>query len=769
MPEVTQSLGWQGGLHTARDPALIASDELTAGENFNIRDGAARLDQRYIQAFDQSDDTEYEPHGSGYGKYGTGTLSEQYVIVKNNTLYEVDLSQSALSMPIASNFRMAQGEWFWAQFADYLYGVNELAGMGRKKIAAGNDGHGDFAFVQLPNAPSSAPQASYDGGNIPERATFLGSTNSASAGTVTYDSVGDAVQVTFTSAQAGARTLTITFDTSPDERPNWGYRDILHFQMSLPPGFSHPTLYLAEGSTHTALTYWKKNLIGGNMYDVYYRLQNIGRESRDLVASIRANIEVPTNGGIFKIWAPYAFGVWLSLDLETNVPPETNPTLRELKYESTYVNTDTGFESPPSPVRSIAASAQSVNGEWRIITPAATGQSGINKIRIYRRIEEGGTITRYRLAEVDNTASASHTDKLTVSEVKDLPTYTPSVLPTEGYTAIAYWLSRLVVAADRLIYISRDSDPLAFVPYDGTGYDQFDAARGVTFYADDNQSEDVYGLTGQEALYIITNRSVRAMIGSTPDNWRLMKLPMAEGAVGVRAWCEYLSGVLVLTPSGRLLYIAVGMNQPEEVSSKVRERFGDEGMSEMATSDAVVAVRPSGEIEVRNQAGRYYLLDTDGTWRRGTFTHGTHSALFVSGPPLRWAGDNGLLYEGGNDSYVSDGGTTADNGTPATWWIETKDERMPRSSVTNVYLDTTQSLVEKDGNMVVNYPRVTPICKRTTAEGLKHYTQLPGKRNLKVGVNAVDTSMRFRIDGDKDTVLTSARVKYERQSDAENL
>lgn len=758
MPEITESIQWRGGLNTATDKALIAEGELAGGMNFIVRDGTLRLDRRYALLAAPADAS---PQGSGWGKYGSsGTLSNQYVTVNNQRLYEYDLTQASPSWAQAAT-GMASGDWFWQQFENYLYGINATAGIGRKKLSAGTNGHGDWGLLVPPTAPANAPTAPQNS-SANGSYNFAGATLNVSGGASTNGGVqaDGSLFITWPSSGAGPQTVSVQFATSPDRRPDLTYHDTIYQNIYGTLGFPSDIqldVFSVNNTGGTRAVPWYSGALT-SFPTFAWRVANIARTNRAQVTKLVYNVVVPSNGGTLRIRPLFSGGVWLSLGLTTNVTPNTDPTFKVLEYEYTYVDTSTDLESSPSPTLSIPASQQYHFGEWRDVTCASSAQNGVTKIRVYRKIGD----TRYRLAELANPGSgtAVHTDKLAADEVTALTLFSPSVFPSGQLTAIAAWVQRLVVAAANTVYISRDSDPLSFVDQT-TIYDPQDAARAFTTPVDDRRAETVLGLAAEDELYIVTDFSVRCLFGTTPDNWRLLKISNSEGAIGPRAWKAFQGGVIVFTKSGRLMYYRIGA-QPSEISEKVRAKIGDEGIKAICTDGAVVDVTPDGQIEVRGEDGTYFILDTDGTWRGGKHTHPTHSTLFISGYLPRWIGTDGKLYEGGADSY------TTDAGTPVTGYVLTKDKRMPRSSVTNFYLDAVQTLDPNDTTKTI-YPKITPICKRTTKEGLTSYTARAGERNLRVGVNASGEEMQWKIEFDKDSAITEARATHERQSPARNL
>jgi hypothetical protein len=753
---VELALAWDGGLNTALHESRIGPTEISACSNAIARDGRIRLDQRYILKA-QVQSGSMTPQGSGWGKYGSGTLSHQYVAVNDNKLYEYDINSPGW---VQANTGLSSGDYFWQQFTDYLYCVNATAGLGRKKLAAGSNGHGDFAAITPPVAPAAAPTAPQNNSAQTDQ-VFTGGTlaTTGSPGTSAIQADGS-ILIVWPSGGAGVQTVSITFKTAtPDNRPDLSYHDTLYTNISGTVGFGDVELdvYSTSNTGGTRAVPWVRNPLT-SFPTIVWRIANIARTDRVQVTKLVFTVTVPSNGGTFRIRPTHAAGVWLSLDRSTNVGLNAEPALKPLQYEYTYYNSTTGLESPPSPQLVIPASSQYHFGEWREVAAATTAASGVDKIRIYRRVEEGGAITRYRLAEVNNSGTPAVTDKYTVDEVKAFTVYKPTTLPTSGWTGITSWLNRLVIFTALYVYISRDhateasTTVPAFEPLTGQ-YDPFDAARGLTQPIDDRLAESIYGGVGQDSLYVVTNYSVRALVGSTADNWRLIKIG-EEGACGVRAWAPYKGGVLVLTPSGRLLFHHASLSEPNDAGEKLRPRIGASGLKAVATSSAIVAVTPLGEIEITDSTGAYFIMDLEGRWRAGTWTHPWHSVLFVSGLPIRWMGTNGKLYEGGDDTYVSDGGTTATNGTAVTWSVATRKHLLPRQAVTNIFWGDSSG---------------APSAAITTPRGTTTYAKTSGKRNRHPAYTNNGESVLVTITGDKNTIVEECRLRLEDLSEAAHL
>ena len=770
----TELLRWEGGLNTSLHPTKIGEDELSDCENAIVQDGTARMDPRYIAAAQFVDDQgEFKTNfvadnpvrramGSGYAKYGSGLLSHFYVVLLHLEHlptathsvrgYYINLTLDPLQLrSIIGDFVLADDgkDVYFQQFANHLYGVNQTMGIGRLEIADA-DGYLQWELLRLPGAPA-APTASiytphfeqgdYTGGSI----TATGSASSsltASLASASYSS-------------AGTRTIRITFDTSPDLRPDWQYRDVIEHVIDVTGITAPPVLRIVSGTDTFEATPWSEQHTSGHQ-TYRYRLQNIARSNRTQVTALDFVFESPASFSSITIGTPKAFGVWLSLDTGTNpgFPYPGNLTFRPLVYEATYYNATTDFESPPSPQTTIPANQQFAYGNWVNLSCAATGAAGVSHVRFYRVVDEGGAPVRYLVAQVANSGSPATIDKYPLDYIQVQNIYTPSVIPITGVRAITAWQNRLAVSDGALTYISREDDPIAFVDRDSL-IDLTDPARGFTFFPDDRKSETTLCLVGQDDLYIGTDFSIRCLIGNTPDNWRLLKLPDTEGVCGPRAMCGYKKGVLALTPSGRLVYHHSSLMEPVEVGADVRPRPDEDGISQIATADAVVEVAPNGDIWIWNQTGRYFVLSAQGKWRRGTHAHGKHSGLFVSGLPIRWLGTNGKLYEGGDDSFVSDGGTTGINGSEVEFSVTTRASLMPRSKVEEVnFGPTVQTLEEDGGKTVVRYPKCIPITSRQTGS----VKAKVGKRHSRATAKDTGWKAQFKLIGGKDQVFEDVRV-----------
>ena len=749
------TLGWQGGLNSNLHPAYIGDDELSDMSNAICEDGTVKLDRRYILALEQQSGS-LTPQGSGWGKYATGSQSEQYLAVLGTTMYHVDLTAALAFTAVGGATGLTASDWWFQQFADYMYCGNVTDGLSRKKLAAGSNGTGDYENISLPGTPAAAPTSAVDSTHA-YQSDFTGSSiaNTGLSSATLVDG-----QIECVATTGGRKTVTVTLDTSPDLRFSAQYRDTCETSFSVNGGvnISNLALKVLEGANEYYLIPWTGNL-GGTWGQPQFRLHNISRTNRDQVTAIKYEFDAPANGCTVYLSAPFFRGVWLPLDSATN-PGNANPTLPELKYAVTNYNSTTGFESAPSAILTVPAAAQGLGGEWRTITGASSAESGVDNVRFYRVVTENGITTYYRLATVSDASTPTYTDKLPLDEVKALAVYTPSVLPNSGITGLCAWQNRLVQAVGTLVYISRDGLPLAYEQQSGA-YDIYNPARGLTFYPDDKRGEEIIAVVGQDDLYMVSKYSVRCLVGNSPDNWRLLKLPDSEGACGPRAVAPYKKGILVLTPSGRLLYHHSSLLEPELVSGKVDARVGAEGIKALATSTAVVTVRPDGEIVVTSTTS-YYILSVRGTWRKGTYAHGVHSALSIPGIAPRWIGTNGKLYEGGSDSYVSDGGTTGTNGTAATWNITTKKYLNQRLAITSVFWgDSTESPTSGTPTL----PKVDIISDRGTVT----YTKRDGKYNTNVKVTNNGYGLKFKLYGDKDAAIETCRMELNPMGQARHL
>lgn len=734
-----------GSLRTNLHESKIDESDLAALVNGITRDGTLRLDQRYIQAFVQSG-ADRSPQGSGYGKYED---CEQYVAAIANKLYLYDLTATLAETAVLGAGAIASGDWVFEQFESYIYMGNETAGLARKKICDGNDGTGDWTLIQKPSKPAAAPTYALATSFL--NGDFTGGTYADSGSGVAGSIIGSTLSITTTAA--GNYWVEVTLDTSPDLRIDAEYRDMFHFRWTKSNSqIGDPTVSIFEGSSEYDCIPW------GTVADFkYFRMQNIARSNRNQITKIRFYFSAPSGTNTITVVAPSFGRVWMSLP-RSFVPanyPEL-PAFDHLKFAYTHYNHTTGFESEPSDLADIFPAEQYQFGQWVTLTLTGTNESGVSHQRVYRVVGDPGNETYYRLGEVANpgVGTVTYTDKLALDEVELLDTYNPGTLAAAGITAIATWQNRLVLGVGNLVEISRSDDELSFVGLDG-GVDEFDPGMALTFYCDDKRAEKVYGLASGDALTVVTDRSVRALFGTVPQNWRYVKLNSSEGAVGKRAWCAYRDGAVILTPSGRLLYVALGLEQPVDIGAKVRERIGNAGIKALATSDAVVAVRPDGQIEVRNSTGAYYIFDLDASVRYGVHTHPTHSALFVSGHPIRWIGTNGKLYEGGDDDFVTDGGTTGTDGVEVEGYVDTREWSLPRMYVDNVYWGDAEDHYSDDSRTHLN-PR---FLLRTTSRE-KEYHKARGKMTTGCSTKDSGTNVSARIYFDRFTPIPEFRIRF---------
>lgn len=744
-------LEWTGGVNSALAPNHIGEDQIAACFNCITRDGTIRIDQRYILK------AEYQtgnmtPTGSGYGKYGSGDQSEQYVAVLDRKMFLVDLTESVLSFqPVNNAQNLAAGDWVFEQFQSWIYGGNVTAGIGRKKLFPGNDGTGDWTLIQKPIAPT-VTNTNDKVEPYTTSLSFAGASSATTGGGISVTLSDTSVGITTTSA--GEKTVTITLASAQD----FSYRDVSGWSIyrTSPSTMPVPDIQLIEGTATDGIQLipWPYN-DGTGLF--LYRHQNIARSNRDAVTKVKFTFTAPAGTNYYSISCTWIGRVWLSVPSSHN-PGANPPTLQVLQYAYTYYNSSTGLESAPLDGNPINVGNQLYQGEWRTIGVTASAQSGVNKIRIYRVVGAGtSSKTYYRLTEIAN-ATTTFVDKLSLDEVEVLPTYTPTIVPASGITAMCAYLGRLAIGVGPLLYISRDDDELGFETLEGAA-DEFDEGRGLTIYADDRQAEDIVSLVAGDALYVITNRSVRCLFGTGPSNWRYVKLPNTEGAVGPRAACGFGNGVLVLTPSGRLLYCELGQLQPVEVSASLRARIGSLGMKAYASESAVVSVEPNGEIHVRNGAA-YAIMDVERRWRQGEHRDGTHSLLFVPGLPVRWIGTNGKLYEGGDDSYVTDGGTLGDNGQEPVGYVESREYNLPRAKARNLYLGaSTESLGPGD---VLEYPKFDII----TARGTRMVKKLKGKSTVPLSISDSGERFQVRIHIDRHSIVTECRIRLDGLSEA---
>ena len=747
-------LQWVGGLHTAMHETQIDASELADMENAIVRDGTARLDQRYELGAEPSDE-DLTAQGAGWAKFGSGTFSNIYAMVAGGKLYLCDLTQDELAWTQVAD-GLSSGDWWFQQFADKLYLANASDGI--KILTIGTSV--PPVPVVPPTPPSAGPGIATDG-SFALDPNFTGATitNDPALGAGEFAAVLTSTFVQFTYKVAGTRIATIT----PTAAMDMSRRDLWKTKVFavLRRGVDLTKLEIIASGTTYEVPFWATI----NGYDIF-SLRNIPRSARASVTAIKLTL-VKQDAGltITRVGMFATGGVHLSLDSSANLVYPV--PFKDLKYEYTYYNQATGYESAPSPVSVWPAANQDYYGTWLTLSGVASAEDGVSHVRFYRRIEQGSSITRYLLGEVANSGTPSITDYYPVNEVETFDIYEPAIVPGpegglggsdsgKGVTALCAWQNRLVIAVGGIVYISRDGEPTKFEPL-GDAYDPDDPGRGRTFYPDDRRSEGVSALVGQDDLYMVTPYSVRALIGNSPDNWRLIRLPDIEGACGARAVAAYKKGILILTSSGRLLYHHSSLLEPEDVGAKLYPRIGNAGLKELATEDALVSVSLDGEIHIRNNTGKYRIMDAYGRWRKGTHTHPTYCTLFVPGLPSRWIGTNGKLYTGGDFD--------TDAGLEVEWDITSKKYLIPRVRAAKAYFGDSDESVDSDGTTNrVKFPVLDVI----TSRGTYSATKRQGKRNLMIDPRAAGKGLQFRIKGDRNTVVEECRIELDKLGEADH-
>lgn len=745
MPEEKLAMEF-GSLHSALHETRIDQQDFSDGSNWNSSEGILRLDDRYT-LFHEEETEDVEGYGVGYAKYiGEDAFSEQLAFVIGNPdtglaqLIQYDLTDNDAGVEQICD-SMANNDWFFQQYKNFMYVASE-AGLIRYELKA-NPGS-VCSRLEQPTAPPTAPGVEHAYPSIWARVSWAGSSITASGSASTaYDSGLDSWNITYSSA--GRRTVQIDFDTSPNLKPDLSYHDLIqHFVQRTSTVVNIEVSVIQDGVTYKLIDWMTTSSGGGER--IYNRLHNIARENRDAIESVIFEFDTPSGSSFIKIYAPYYGLVWLSCNTSDNPGNNPHPPFSDLLYAYTRYDSSTGFESELSPVQAFFVTQQNTFGDWLYIRGRTDAEGGVDKWRYYRGRTVNGVTTYYRLTEVNADHLEVFLDKYPRDEIEDNETYQVNVLPSSGFTAITTWQNRLWLAAGSIVYGSRFDRPLEYESIDGPD-DPFSEAQGLTFYPDDRRAEEVLSLLGQDDLYIVTNFSVRALLGNSPLNWRLIKLPDIEGACGRRAACAYKKGVLVLTPSGRLMYHHTSLIEPEEVSVKVRERAGDPGISALATADAVVAVYPSGEIEVRNGQD-YYILATDGRWRKGTYSDSAKDLLYISGQPRRFLGSAGKLFEAGG---------LVDNETEVEYSVTTKKFR-GNVQLTNVYVRSSSQVKDDEGR--VRYPRISISSDRGTFE----LALLADKKNTPSGripPNICGYNTQFTLIGNKDVEIHECELTYE--------
>ncbi len=279
------------------------------------------------------------------------------------------------------------------------------------------------------NAPTSVVDS---GTNV--QSSFVGSSfASVNPGTAfvgpTYNATKDLWSVDYPSGTN--REFEITYDTSPNLKPDFSNHNILRVRMNYATSkWATPEVRIKQGANTNQATFWKSVPVTDgtllNTRDNYYIIAEIPDAQRNAVEKI--NIKVPTvasPSGSISIWSPEGMGVWLTKDADYFPGVNTAPALDLLRYAVSYYDGSLSVETSLSPTQFISPGDQRDTGEWRTLSASVSAVAGITKVRFYRGVTAGGVTTYYRLTEVNNTGTPSYTDKLTQDEVVLLTAYQP--------------------------------------------------------------------------------------------------------------------------------------------------------------------------------------------------------------------------------------------------------------------------------------------------------------------------------------------------------
>lgn len=613
-----------------------------------------------------------------------GGSHEEYIAVATDAVstkaFTVDTAGAHTAITGATG--LDASDWFFTQYGDRIFACNAVDGLRWKYI--GTDRWDNGSAPQGAGAPPSLSRQ-FSSDLFPDFSTGVTLTSSGFANVPTLaGQTNGVIRVTVNGAGAETnRDVYVQVDwTTPQ---TWKWRDHMWWSYVEQDGDADTFIEddsmdlesLDSSSTSTRPDY-KGTFYRdpGRAAVRFFQYVDENRTERNDTDRLRFHFRITSipASEVFTIRL-FAGDNWMADTLET-IDVLAGPTPGTLRYAYSYYDTTLNLETALSPSKEIAVGGG--NGEFVRITPLVnSGLTGSDKIYVYRQEKSSGKWRR--VGSVANSGSPTVDDHYMEHELKDLPEYSATTLPRNVRAeAITTFKQSLVVGADRQVFISAVGEPLRFSPSPDeaspTQEEEDDETRPRTVYASDNRAEEVYGVHGQDTLYIVTDRAVYAMVGDFPaDLTPPRRLPGSRGAVGHRASAPYGGGILVATTDG-LWFYAVGRGfsgldngslVERELTNEVRTSWKNFlGDLSSLVGDDVIVFEFEDEIWCLRQTGsgtKYLMLSRENAWHEGTFAHDVEAVIPVRGNGIRWQRDDSnfdrAIRDSNGDFYTSDAGT----------------------------------------------------------------------------------------------------------------
>lgn len=625
-----------------------------------------------------------------------GGSHEEYIVVATDATstkaFTVNMAGAHTAITGATG--LDASDWFFTQYGDKIFACNAKDGLRWKYIGTDRWDNGN-----APQGSGAPPRLAIRRSSLAiDFSSGVTLTQSGFANAPTLAGGAYFIKVTVSGAE-NARDVYVQADWTTPKTYKW--RDWLRFNiyeedgdadLDIEPG-SLDIEFLDSSSTSTVPDF-KGEGVSLRAKSVFYRdfqFADENRTERNATDKIRFKFRmtsVPASEVFYIV--PYLGDNWMR-DTRETIDVDAGPTTGTLTYAYSYFDVSEALETALSPSGDIAMTSPGV-GQYVTITPLVnSGLTSADKIYVYRK--EVATGKWRRIGSVANSGSPTVDDHYMEHELKDLPEYTATTLPrTVRAEAITTFKQSLVVGADRQVFISAVGEPLRFSPSPDealpTQEEEDDETRPRTVYASDNRAEEVYGVHGQDTLYIVTDRAVYAMVGDFPaDLTPPRRLPGSRGAVGHRASAPYGGGILVATTDG-LWFYAVGRGfsgldngslVERELTNEVRTSWKNFlGDLSSLVGDDVIVFEFEDEIWCLHQTGsgtKYLMLSRENAWHEGTFAHDIEAVVPVRGNGIRWqradSNFDRAIKDSNGDFYTSDAGT------PITWTWDSGDVLSP--------------------------------------------------------------------------------------------
>lgn len=623
-----------------------------------------------------------------------GGTSEEYVAVVQHassvtsTLYTVDVNTGLYTF-IASGLHSS--DWYFAQYQQRIWAVNHTDGVNFKNIGGTwNDGVSGVP----PIAPGVKPSFSIVGTTSVDNWTgYTYSVSGPTSSTKLY-ALGGGLYIQNTGSSLTSATsciVMIDYGTNQD----WSHQDFWTASWSNVTSNATP-VYISSNSLKLSVV----NAASGEIVPTY-NFWYANDQLRDDLATTFTNQQRSSRATSRKLKLTFIVSSWPSsswcvvdatrghvwMGDKLPLPGFDNPgpssvTKAKMEYAYSYFNSSNSQESDLSPSNTTTSIPTGEYGCW--VQLGLTGSTELttnDRIYVYRKRKADNTWRRLPQDAANLTVygatnasgSVTFTDKWMEAELEDFPTFGKGGFPgtSSGVYAdqIGVWKQCLVVGAVKQAWISFVGQPTQFVAspddLEATlpGEDELD--RGKTEYVSDNRSEEVYGIHGQDSLYLITPLSTYSIIGDTPaESTPPRRLPQSRGTLGKRSSFRLGGGLLSAAEDG-LWYYSVGRGfsgedngalVAREETEQVRRSYFTTLLGSVRSGSGIVAIEYDDEVWVFN--GTRYMVNTrNKQWLEGTFSNSVKAATAVRHLPLRFLDSTGKMFSISKD-YMTDAGSS---------------------------------------------------------------------------------------------------------------